>query len=137
MLNLTAIRKPLAGVVLALVTALGMVSQAAAVDMADPAQVMDSYVDSLLNGDTAQLLVLMGDSMKRKNRHVVLSPDTYSEFLKTHYDGVQATVEDMAPSGNRMNATIRFDYPSSDSSVIVFVLGEEDGQWKVISEGDI
>ena len=49
--------------------------------------------------------------MKQSNRQLVLNPETYSQFLKTNYAGVQMTIEDIAPDGAGIRAKVRFDYP--------------------------
>ena len=110
---------------------------AVAQELTAPTQVINTYVASLLNGDTAQLLALMGERMKQKNRHVVLSPDTYSEFLKQHYAGAQTTLENVETTGDKVTARVRFDHPNSDSTRIEFMLDEVDGQWKVVGENTL
>jgi predicted ester cyclase len=122
-----------AGFVLALVFSVGLIPPGLAQDSMTPSQVIDKYLVSLVNGDTPQLVALIDGSMKRKNSQLELSPETYSEFLKDHYAGVQPTVEEMIPDGPKMRARVRFDYPS-DSSIIEFVLTQVDGQWKITDE---
>jgi len=123
-----------AGFVLAIVFSVGIIPPGLAQDSAPPSQVIDEYLASLVNGDTSQLVALMDGSMKRKNSQLELSPETYSGFLKDHYAGVQTTVVEIIPDGTKLLARVRFEYPTSDSSIIGFVLTQVDGQWKITDE---
>ncbi|MDT8388832.1 MAG: hypothetical protein RQ736_15120 [Thiogranum sp.] len=136
MLTLKSIKKLVAALAV-MAMAWGILPPAMAQDLTGPTQVVNTYVASLLSGDTGQLLALMGERMQQKNRHVALSPDTYTEFLKEHYAGVQTVVETVEPAGDRVNARVRFDYPNSYSSLIEFTLDQVDGQWKVVSENEL
>lgn len=100
----------------------------------DPQQLVESYVAALANGDIDTILASIDGRMKNKNKALELSPDTYADFLRDHYQGVQTTVEEITPQGDRMRARVRFDYPTSDSSVIVFILSDVNGQWKITNE---
>lgn len=122
-----------AGLVLALVFLVGLIPPGMAQDSMTPSQVIDEYLVSLVNGDAPQLLALIDGPMKRKNRQLELSPETYSDFLKDHYTGVQTAVEEIITDGSRMRARVRFNYPG-DSSIIEFVLTQVDGQWKITDE---
>lgn len=99
-----------------------------------PAQLVDNYLTSLAAGDTAGILARIDGRMKNKNKALELSPDTYGEFLRNHYQGVQTTVKEIRPEGDKLRAEVHFDYPTSESSVIVFILTEQDGQWKITNE---
>jgi len=103
-------------------------------DLTAPSRVVDEYLVGLATGDTATLNSLIDGPMKQKNRHLVLSPDTYAQFLRDHYAGVDMTVEDIVPAGDEMRARVRFDYPEEPSSVIEFILSQTDGQWKITDE---
>ena len=122
------------GFVMAVAVSGAVIPQSIAQDLTEPSRVMDSYLASLVSGDTQQLVTLIDGRMKRKSAHLVLNPETYSQFLKDHYAGVQATVEDIVPNGDRVRARVRFDFPSTDSSVIEFILTQLDGQWKITDE---
>jgi len=100
----------------------------------DPQQLVESYLAALANGDIDTILASIDGRMKNKNKALELSPDTYADFLRDHYQGVQTTVEEITPQGDRMRARVRFDYPTSDSSVIVFILSDVNGQWKITNE---
>lgn len=101
---------------------------------ADPAQVVDDYLTSLVNGNAQALSALIDGRMKSKSRALTLDPDSYALFLKKHYAGVQTTIEEIIPDGERVLARVRFDYPSSDTSVVELVLTQVGGQWKVTDE---
>jgi predicted ester cyclase len=103
-------------------------------DLTAPTQVVNEYLNSLVNGDTQKLVQLIDGPMKQNNRQLVLSPASYSQYLKTNYAGVQATIEDVTPDGAGVHARVRFDYPSGDSSVIEFLLTENNGLWKITDE---
>jgi len=122
------------GFVMAVAVSGAVIPQSMAQDLTEPSRVMDSYLASLVSGDTQQLVTLIDGRMKRKSAHLVLNPETYSQFLKDHYAGVQATVEDIVPNGDRVRARVRFDFPPADSSVIEFTLTRLDGQWKITDE---
>ena len=128
------ISKLVVSFVMAVAVSGAVVTQGMAQDLTEPSRVMDVYLASLVSGDTQQLVTLIDGRMKRKSAHLVLNPETYSQFLKQHYAGVQTTVEDVVPDGDRVRARVRFDFPSTDSSVIEFVLTQLDGQWKITDE---
>ena len=107
---------------------------ASAQDLTAPTRVVNDYLDSLVNGDTGNLVQLIDGRMKQNNRQLVLSPQTYSQFLKANYAGVQTTIEAIAPDGERVRARVRFDYPSGEASVIEFLLTEHQGAWKITDE---
>jgi len=124
----------MAGFVMAIAVSGAVVPQCMAQDLSAPTRVVDAYLASLLGGDAQRLITLIDGRMKRKSAHLVLNPETYSQFLKEHYAGVQATVENIVPDGDKVRARVRFDFPSTDSSVIEFTLTRLDGQWKIADE---
>ncbi len=134
MLKIRKISMRMAEIVLAIAISGTLVPLSIAQDLSAPTRVMDTYLASLLSGDTQQLVALIDGRMKRKSAHLVLNPETYSQFLKEHYAGVQATLEDIVPEGDKVRARVRFDFPSADSSVISFMLTRIDGQWKITDE---
>ena len=103
-------------------------------DLTAPTHTVNEYLNSLLNGDTQKLVQLIDGRMKQNNRQLVLSPETYSQFLKSNYAGVQTTIEEIVPDGIGVRARVRFDYPSQDSSIIEFLLTESNGLWKITDE---
>lgn len=111
-----------------------LIPRVSAQDLAAPTQVVNEYLNSLVNGDTQKLVQLIDGPMKQNNRQLVLSPASYSQYLKTNYAGVQATIEDVTPDGAGVHARVRFDYPSGDSSIIEFLLTENNGLWKITDE---
>ena len=111
-----------------------IIPQVSAQDLTAPTQVVREYLSSLVNGDTQKLVQLIDGRMKQSNRQLVLNPETYSQFLKTNYAGVQMTIEDIAPDGAGIRAKVRFDYPSQDTSIIEFLLTERNGLWKITDE---
>ena len=128
------IRTLAAGLVL-VAAAWGVVTpQVVAQDMTEPTQVVNDYLDSLVSGDTQTLITLIDGRMKQKSNHLVLNPETYSQFLKQHYSGAQPVLEQIGPEGDKIKARVRFDYPTADSSVIEFILTQVDGQWKITDE---
>lgn len=134
MRKITAMRTVLAGLILT-VTVWGMgIPHGVAQDITAPSQVINDYLISLVNGDIDRLSMLIDGPMKQKNRHLVLNQDTYSQFLKNHYAGVQATVESVLPDDTGIRARVRFDYPTQDSSAIDFILTSVNGQWKITDE---
>jgi hypothetical protein len=48
--------------------------------------------------------------------------------------GVQTTIEKIAADGAAVRATVRFEYPSQDFSIIEFLLTESNGLWKITDE---
>lgn len=110
------------------------IGQASALDNASPQQAVSEYLSSLLNGDTQTLSAMIDGRMKRKSRALALSPESYSTFLKNHYAGVETTVEEITPNGEKMLARVRFDYPTSDTSHFEFIMEEIDGRWKITDE---
>ena len=109
-------------------------SQAEALDLSTPTQVVNEYLESLASGDTEKLIQLIDGRMKQNNKQLVINPQSYSQFLQTNYDGVQMTLEEIVPDDTGVRAKVRFDYPSQDSMVIAFLLTEIDGAWKIIDE---
>lgn len=98
------------------------------------AQVMTRYLDSLASGDASQLSGLIDGAMKKRNRQLTLDPDYYGEYLRTHYSGVMMSVESIRDKGERVEAAVRFDYPSAQSTTIIFVLSQVAGEWKITDE---
>ena len=111
-----------------------VIPRVSALDLTAPTQVVNEYLSSLVNGDTQKLVQLIDGRMKQNNRQLVLSPETYSNFLKTNYAGVQATIEKIAPDGAAVRARVRFANPSQDFSIIEFLLTESNGLWKITDE---
>ncbi|MFQ5642231.1 MAG: hypothetical protein ACE5FQ_00880 [Thiogranum sp.] len=112
----------------------GIIPSTGARDLTAPAGVVNVYLDSLVNGDTQKLAELIDGRMKQNNRQLVLNPETYAQFLRRNYAGVQTTLESIGADGARVRARVRFDYPSGDSSVMEFLLTEIDGVWKITDE---
>ena len=127
-------RALIVGLVIAVPMWGGVHATVQAQDVSEPSQVLNDYLSSLASGDTQRLVTLIDGPMKANNRQLELSPDTYSQFLQTHYAGVQMTVEDISPGGDSMRARVRFDYPTSETSIIEFVMNQVDGQWKITDE---
>lgn len=117
--------------VLLLITSIGVQAEAGQ-DAA--VQVVNSYLESLATGDVQQINGLVGDSMKHRNRQLTLNPDYYGEFLRTHYAGVAMSVESIRDKGELIEARVRFDYPTSESTTITFVVAQEEGAWKITDE---
>ncbi len=134
MFGLKCIKSLIVGLSLSVLLGVAAPSQAQVVDLSDPAQVVNDYLVSLSKGDINGLLARIDGRMKRKNKALELSPESYSVFLQEHYAGVQTTVEEILPQSDRMRARVRFDYPASDSSVIEFILTQTAGQWKITNE---
>jgi len=111
-----------------------VIPRVSAQDLTAPTQVVNDYLNSLVHGDTKQLVELIDGRMKQHNRQLVLSPETYSQFLKTNYAGVQTTIEEIVVEGAGARARVRFEYPSHDSSTIDFFLTESNGRWKITDE---
>ncbi len=112
----------------------GVIHNSYAQDLSDPAQVMDQYLVSLANGDTKQLLALIDGPMLKKNRQLVVKPAYYSQYLKEIYAGVQTNVENLQVVGDQRHARVRFDYPTLETSEIVFVLSNMNNEWKITDE---
>lgn len=132
--NMSYFRTMAIGLALTLAAWGTMVPQSVAQDAAGPAQVVDQYLTSLVNGNTQVLTALIDGRMKSKSRALALDPGSYGLFLKKHYAGVLTTVEEIVPDGDRMLARVRFDYPTSDTSLIQLVLTQVGGQWKITDE---
>jgi len=111
-----------------------VIPRVSAQDLTAPTQVVNEYLSSLVNGDMQKLVQLIDGRMKQNNRQLVLSPETYSQFLKTNYAGVQTTIEEIAPDGAGVRARVRFDYPPHNSSIVEFLLTESNGLWKITDE---
>ncbi len=119
---------------LALMVWNGVARNAYAQDLSDPAQVMNQYLVSLTGGDTQQLLTLMDGRMLRKNERLATKPAYFSKYLKEIYAGVQTSVEDIQVVDDQRHARVRFDYPTLETSEIVFVLSNMNNEWKITDE---
>lgn len=97
-------------------------------------EVMNTYLESLANGDAPRLSELIDGAMKKRNRQLTLDPDYYGEYLRAHYSGVIMSVESIRDKGERVEAAVRFDYPSAQSTTIIFVLSQVAGEWKITDE---
>lgn len=120
------------GVLLATWLCLAPLAQAQ--DLSGAEKVVNDYLTALVNGDAAQLGTLIDGRLKARSPQLTSSPDTYSQFLRTHYAGVRTTLESVVPDGDKARARVRFDYPTQQSSVIEFILRPVDGQWKITDE---
>lgn len=134
MWNIKHLKKPMLGFILALASWGVLIPQGMAQDMAIPTQVVSDYLAGLVSGDTQQLIALIDGRKKKASRQLAVDPGAYSQFLQSYYVGVQTTVEEIVTAGNIIRARVRFDYPTSNSSVIVFILTQIDGQWKITDE---
>ena len=103
-------------------------------DLAAPTQAVNTYLTSLITGDTQQLIKLVGGRMKQRNQQLFLNPGSYSRFLKDYYAGTRAVLEEMVPDGNRLQARVRFEYPAQESAIIVFILTQTEGRWMITDE---
>ena len=128
------IKSVISGFALSVLLGVATLPRAMAADLGDPSQVVNDYLASLSSGDIDGVLARIDGRMKSKNKALELSPESYSEFLRGHYEGVETTSEEITSQGDKILARVRFDYPTSDSSVIVFVLTQTDGQWKITNE---
>jgi hypothetical protein len=106
----------------------------AAAGASEPQQVMQTYLDSLAEGDTATLAGLVEGNMKERSYRLLTENPTYPDFLRSHYSDVVMTIEELTPVGPDYNARVRFDYPASDSSVSIFVLSPVSNEWKIVDE---
>jgi len=131
--RLDLLRRLSGGVVLLLLLISSINIQAEASQGA-AADVVSSYLGSLATGDVQQINSLLGDTLKQSNRQLTLNPDSYGEFLRTHYAGVTMTMESIRDKGELVEARVRFDYPTSASTMITFVLGQVEGTWKITDE---
>ena len=113
---------------------LGCYSAQAETGQAAAVQVMDNYLESLANGDTQQLSGLIDGAMKKRNRQLSLEPDYYGEFLRSHYSGVRMSVESARNRGEAVEVEVRFEYPTSKATTIIFVLSQVEGAWKITDE---
>ena len=112
----------------------GILPGAAAAGKGQAARVVDVYLASLASGDIEEIRACIDGRMKSRNKALEQSPGTYSEFLRQHYQGVDMAVEEISREGEAMRARVRFDYPTSDSAVVVFILTQQDGAWKITDE---
>lgn len=103
-------------------------------DRAAAVQVINTYLESLANGDAPRLSGLIDGAMKKRNRQLSLDPDYYGEFLRAHYSGVIMSVESIMDKGELVEAEVRFDYPTAQSTTIIFVLSQVAGEWKITDE---
>ena len=106
-------------------------------DANTPQSVIQAYLDSLTRGDTVTLAGLIDGNMKETKYRLLTENPTYPDFLRSHYQGVLVTIENLSQDGVNYNARVRFDYPTSDSSTSVFVLSLINGQWKIVDEQEL
>lgn len=103
-------------------------------DLVGPEGVVNEYLTSLVTGDTHKLIMLIDGKMKNNNKQLILNPETYSQFLKAHHEGVQTIVETLVPDGEIVHAYVHLEYSAEDSSLIELLLMQRDGEWKIIDE---
>jgi hypothetical protein len=113
---------------------LGCYSAQAETGQAAAVQVMNNYLESLANGDAQQLSGLIDGAMKKRSRQLSLEPDYYGEFLRSHYSGVRMSVESVRGKGELVEVEVRFEYPTSKATTIIFVLSQVEGAWKITDE---
>jgi hypothetical protein len=99
-----------------------------------PVRVINAYLESLVSGDTQQLVLLLDGKLKNDNKQLILNPETYSQFLREHYQGVNTVIEDVSREDTRARARVRFEFPVGDTMLIEFILLQREGQWKVVDE---
>ena len=78
------IKSVISGFALSIMLTVTVLPQAIAADLSDPVQVVNDYLASLASGDIDGALARSDGRMKRKNRALELSPETYSGFLQNH-----------------------------------------------------
>ena len=101
---------------------------------ATPQLAIQTYLDSLVQGDTVTLAGMIDGNMKERSFRLLTENPTYPDFLRSHYSGVSMTIENLSQVGENYNAQVRFDYPTSDSNTSIFVLSLINGQWKIVDE---
>ena len=112
----------------------GCYSAQAETGQAAAVQVMNHYLESLANGDAQRLSGLIDGAMKKRSRQLSLDPAYYGEFLRSHYSGVNMSVGSVRDKGEVVEIDVQFDYPTSGSTAIIFVLSQVEGEWKVTDE---
>jgi len=122
------------GALFALSLLIPTISVQAEASQGKAADVVNSYLGSLATGDVQQINGLIAGAMRQRNRQLTLTPDYYGEFLRTHYAGVGMSVVSIRDKDEYVEARVRFDYPTSESTTITFVLVQEEGAWKIADE---
>ncbi len=100
----------------------------------DAEAVMNTYLTGLKNGDIASISSILGGSLAEKSTHLNNNPSKYGDFLRKRYVDVNMIVENISPSANGFSADVRMDYSSGETETITFILGQIDGQLKIVDE---
>lgn len=96
--------------------------------------VVNEYLDSLTKGDVSRLQELIAGPMKEKNLHILKNQEYYSSFLRTYYLGVITSIDHVFGTKETCYVRVRFEYPSSESTFLTFVLSLYSGAWKIMDE---
>ena len=97
-----------------------------------PEQVVNQYLASLAAGDTAQILQLIDDPLKRRSSQI--SSAGYGEILRNHYQDAVTVIESVDTVGEDREIRVRFDFPDSPSQTFTYVTRLIGGEWKIINE---
>jgi len=126
--------KSIVGLILMAAGGLSMLNVVVAGNTTAPQQTIQTYLDSLAQGDTIALASLIDGNMKARSYRLLTSNPAYSDSLRSRYSGVVMTIENLTPVGNNYKARVRFNYPASNPSISTFILSPVNGQWKIVDE---
>jgi hypothetical protein len=118
---------------------LGVVSagtaQAANVPSSSEAEnLVNSYIASLSAGDTDGIKSVIGGTLIERSKRSLDTGEEYGAFLRKNYNSVQMNVISVERSGDQYLVSVLFLYPAGDTETIIFTVGDENGQTRIIDE---
>ena len=123
----------LALLILGIVSA-STVYAASATTSSESESLINSYIISLSAGDVDEIKSVIGGTLLERSKRSLDTGEKYGVFLRKHYSGVQMSVSSVKQSGNQYLVSVLFVYPTGDTETIVFTVGDENGQPRIIDE---
>jgi len=116
------------------VVAASTVYAASAATSSDAENLVNSYIAGLSVGDVDVIKSVVGGTLRERSNRSLDTGEKYGAFLRKHYNSVQMSVSSVEQSGDQYLVSVVFFYPSGDTETIVFMVGDEDGQLRIIDE---
>jgi len=95
---------------------------------------VNSYIARLSAGDVDGIKSVIGGTLLERSKRSLDTGEKYSAFLRKFYSGVQMGVSSVEQSGDRYLVSVLFVYPTGETETIVFMVGDENGQPRIIDE---
>jgi len=102
-----------------------------------PAEIVQNYFLACENGDVSAMKPLIADHFYQRRKVLIEENKKYSEFLKSHYSGMQIEIVSTEVESESGNAEVALKqiFPGGSSIDTTLVLKKNtDGVWKIVDE---